>query len=145
MHFIFEHTNVIVVPILALLLKEFGRLDKKSLLNFFLGFLIYFVLVFILGTIFNGVQAKTGNDFWHANYLFMFDQETAAEFIPFLGSLFDINFSIGIFTFYPIMLLVVYVVFNIICFVVFFTIQLIYLIRNKIINKKKEKIIELEE
>ena len=92
----------------------------------------YFGAVFVLGTIFNGIATKTGNNFWSANYLFMFDQETASGFIPFLGELFNINFSIGSLTFYPLMLLVVYVVFNIICFIVFFAIQLIYLIKDKI-------------
>lgn len=35
MHFILEHTNVLVVPILALLLNIFPRLDKKSFKHFF--------------------------------------------------------------------------------------------------------------
>lgn len=141
MHFILEHTNVLVVPILALLLNVFSRLDKQSLKHFFFGFLIYFVVVFVLGTVFNGIAAKTGNNFWHANYLFMFDQETAAGFIPFLGELFNFNFTIGSLTFYPLMLLVVYVVFNIICLLVFFTIQLIYLIKDKIANRgQKDKL-----
>jgi len=135
MHFILEHTNVLVVPILALLLQVFDRLDRKSLKHFFFGFLIYFGAVFVLGTIFNGIATKTGNNFWSANYLFMFNQETASGFIPFLGELFNINFSIGSLTFYPLMLLVVYVVFNIICFIVFFAIQLIYLIKDKITKK----------
>jgi hypothetical protein len=132
MHFIFEHTNVLVVPILALLLKIFDRLDMKSLKHFLVGFLIYFVGVFVLGTTFNGIATATGNSFWEANYLFMFDQETAADFVPFLGKLFDFNFSVGIFTFYPLMLVTVYLVFNAICLLVFFAIQGIYLVkRNK--------------
>ena len=131
MHFIFEHTNVLVVPILALLLKIFDRLDKKSLKHFFFGFLIYFGSVFVLGTIFNAIAKSSGNGFWSANYLFMFDKETAAGFIPFLGSLFDFNFTIGSFTFYPLMLVTVYVVFNIICFIVFFVMQVPYLIKRK--------------
>lgn len=131
MHFILEHTNVLVVPILALLLKIFDRLDKKSLKHFFLGFLIYFVAVFILGTVFNGIAKSTENSFWNANYLFMFDQETAAGFVPFLGDLFNVQFSVGSLTFYPLMLVTVYIVFNIICFVVFFAIQSIYLLKRK--------------
>ena len=132
MHFIFEHTNVLVVPILALLLKIFDRLDMKSLKHFFFGFIIYFVSVFVLGTLFNGIATLTNNSFWNANYLFMFDQETAAGFIPFLGELFNVSFSIGAFTFYPLMLVTVYLVFNVICFIVFFAIQGIYLFkRNK--------------
>lgn len=138
MHFILEHTNVLVIPILALLLKIFDRLDRKSLKHFFFGFLIYFASVFILGTIFNAIAKSTGNNFWSANYLFMFDQEVASEFVPFLGELFNINFSIGNATFYPIMLLVVYVVFNAICFMVFGFIQLIYFIKDKLYKKKQQ-------
>lgn len=131
-HFMLEHTNVLVVPILALLLKIFDRLDAKSFKHFFLGFLIYFAGVFVLGTIFNGVAKTTGNSFWEANYLFMFDQKTAEGFIPFLGKLFDVNFSVGALTFYPLMLCTVYVVFNVICLVVFFSIQGIYLLKRKL-------------
>lgn len=61
----------------------------------------------------------------------MFDQETAAGFIPFLGDLFNVKFNVGVLTFYPLMLITVYVVFNIICFIVFFAIQTIYLLRRK--------------
>lgn len=136
MHFILEHTNVLVIPILALLLNIFPRLDKKSLKHFFFGFLIYFASVFVLGTLFNGIAVATENGFWSANYLFMFDQETAAGFIPFLGELFNVNFNIGIFTFYPLMLLVVYLVFNLICFLVFGVIQLVYFIKDKIQAKR---------
>ena len=132
MHFILEHTNVIVIPILALLLNIFPRLDRKSLKNFFFGFMIYFAAVWILGTVFNGIATSTGNDFWSANYLFMFDQETAAGFIPFLGELFNTQLSLGIFTIYPVIQIVVYLVFNLICFMVFGIIQLVYYIKNKI-------------
>lgn len=131
MHFIFEHTNVLVVPVLALLLKVFERLDMKSLKHFVYGFLIYFVGVFVLGTLFNGIAKSTGNSFWNANYLFMFDKETAVGFIPLLGKLFNFELNVGIFTFYPLMLVTVYLVFNAICFIVFFSIQLIYLLKNK--------------
>ena len=131
MHFILEHTNVLVVPILALLLNIFERLDKKSLKHFFFGFLIYFGSVFVLGTIFNAIAKTTGNGFWSANYLFMFDQETAADFVPFLGKLFEFNIRVGSLTFYPLMLITVYVVFNVICLIVFYVIQLIYMFKCK--------------
>jgi len=132
MHFILEHTNVLVVPVLSLLLGIFPRLDKKSLKHFFFGFLIYYVCVFVLGTVFNGIALATDNSFYYANYLFMFDQATAADLIPFMGKLFDFNFRIGIFTFYPLMQIIVYVVFNLICFAIFGVIQLIYKIKDRI-------------
>ena len=139
MHFILEHTNVIIVPILALMFGLFPRLDKKALKHYIIGFAIYFVAVWLLGTIFNGVALTTGNGFWSANYLFMFNQEVASGFIGFLGSLFNPAWKIGIFTIYPLIQLVVFLVFNVICLIVFFTIQLIYLIKDKLLKNKNKQ------
>ena len=61
----------------------------------------------------------------------MFDQETAADFVPFLGKLFEFNIRVGSLTFYPLMLITVYVVFNVICLIVFYVIQLIYMFKCK--------------
>ena len=144
MHFILEHTNVIIVPILALLYGLFPRLDKKALKHYLIGFAIYFVAVWILGTMFNAIALSSGNDFWSANYLFMFDQATAAGFIEFLGSLFNPAWTIGKITIYPIIQLTVFVVFNVLCLIVFFTIQLIYKIKDKITKKKKVEEIEVK-
>lgn len=138
MHFILEHTNVIVVPILALALGVFPRLDKKSLKHFLIGFASYFLLVLVLGTIFNGIAKSTGNDFYSANYLFMFDKETAADLIPFTESLFDINFNIGSLTLYPIIQPLIGIVFTLICLAVYGTIRLIYVVKDKI-NKQNVK------
>jgi len=145
MHFILEHTNVIVVPILALLLGLFPRLDKKALKHYLIGFTLYFVLVWLLGTIFNSIAMSTGNDFWSPNYLFMFDQQTAAGFIGFLGDLFNPAWTIGNFTIYPLIQLIVFLVFNIICLIVFFTIQLIYKVKDKILKKKASNSIQITE
>ena len=135
MHFVLEHTNVLVVPILALLLNIFPKLDKQSLKVFFWGFLIYYLSVFVLGTIFNGIAVATDNSFWSANYLFMFDQEVAAGFVPIFGKLFNPTLKLGVFRIYPIIQIVVYLVFNLICFAVFGTILLIYFLKNKTTKK----------
>jgi len=140
MHFILEHTNVIIVPILALMFGLFPRLNKKALKHYLIGFAIYFVSVWLLGTIFNSIAVSTGNDFWSANYLFMFNQEVAAGFIGFLGTLFNPAWHIGSFTIYPLIQLVVFVVFNVICLIVYFTIQLVYIIKDKIYKNKNVEI-----
>ena len=140
MHFILEHTNVIIIPILALMFGLFPRLNNNALKHYLIGFTIYFVAVWLLGSIFNSIALSTGNDFWSANYLFMFNQEVAAGFIGFLGSLFTPAWSIGNFTIYPLIQLVVFVVFNIICLIVFFTIQLVYLIKDKILKQKIKEV-----
>ena len=143
MHFILEHTNVIVVPILALMFGLFPRLDKKALKHYLIGFAIYFVAVWLLGTIFNSIALSTGNSFWSANYLFMFNQEVASGFIGFLGTLFNPAWQIGNFVIYPVIQLVVFLVFNVICLLVYFIIQLIYFIKDKI-SKKKKPVEEIE-
>ncbi len=138
MHFILEHTNVLVIPVLALSYGIFPRLDKKALWDCLLGFTIYFVCAWLLGTIFNAIAIKTGNNFWAANYMFMFDVNKAAKLIPFTKALFDIKFNIGRAVVYPVMQLIVYLVFVAVCTLLFFVIQLIYLIKDKI-QKNRQK------
>lgn len=132
MHFIFEHTNVLLVPILALLFGIFPRLDKYALRDCIIGFSIYFVAVWALGTTFNSVYVVTGNEFWkNVNYLFMFKVE-----LDFTQPLFDINFKIGTATFYPVIQLLIYVIFVLVCVLLYFAMRLIYKIKDKIMSKK---------
>lgn len=139
MHFILEHTNVIVVPILALVLGVFPRLDNKTIKHVLIGFSIYFLSVLLLGTIFNGIAVHTGNDIYEANYLFMFSKEKAMEFIEFVGPIFDITLKLGVFTLYPLMQLIIYAVFIAVCMLVYGVIRLIYFTKDKITSKFKKE------
>lgn len=137
MHFILEHTNIIIVPILALCFKLFKKIDKFALRDCIIGFSCYFLLVLILGTSFNAIALKTGNNFYHANYLFMFDSVKAEKTIKGIKALFDIKFNIGSYiTFYPVIQLLIYVVFAVACVLVFLLIKFVYLIID-LINKKR--------
>lgn len=131
MHFIFEHTNVLIVPVLALLFKIFPRLDKYALRDCLIGFTIYFIIVLLLGSWFNAIKVRTGNDFYEANYMFMLVPDEAVALLPFTQKLFDINFHIGNAVFYPVLQLIVYLVFVAVCVILFFVIQLIYKISDK--------------
>ena len=111
MHFIFEHTNFLAVPVLALLLQLFPRLDKTDLKDCIVGFSVYFAFVFVMGTMFNTVASITGNNFYSANYLFMFDQVVATDFVQAFGALFNAQIKIGHITLYPVIQSLVYVVF----------------------------------
>lgn len=135
MHFILEHTNVMVVPILALLFNVFPRLDKYALRDCLVGFLIYFVSVFAIGTAFNAVAKATGDAFYEVNFLFMFLPKETIDIVEFADVLFDINFEIGYGTFYPIVQLIVLSAFLVICTLLYFAIRLIYKI-NDLIKKK---------
>ncbi len=134
MHFILEHTNVLIVPVLALMFGIFPRLDKSALKHCVVGFVIYFLSVWALGTAFNAIASATGNGFYSANYLFMFSAKDAVELLPFTQALFDINFKIGYATFYPVIQLLVFAVFLLVCILLYFAIRLIYKIKDKTIK-----------
>lgn len=82
MHFIYEHTNVMVVPILCLTLGIFPKMDRRSLLDAFIGFTSYFILCIILNTVLNGIAVKSANDYFEVNYLFMYDKEVILNLVP---------------------------------------------------------------
>ncbi len=141
MHFIFEHTNVLVVPVLALLLQLFPRLDKTALKDCIIGFSIYFAFVWVVGTLFNTIASITNDGFYSANYLFMFDQNVAAGFIPFLGKLFDVKLNLGShITLYPVIQSLIYIVFLALCVGMYYLIRLIYFTKDKIQIKNQNNI-----
>lgn len=134
-HFILEHTNLLIVPILCASLGVFPKIDKKSLKNYVLGFLIYFILVMGLGLCFNALALHTGNDFYSANYFFMFDKEEAIELLPQVEKLFDISFTAGNFIFYPVVWVLMYLVFNSVSIILFLICMLVYKMQGS--GKKK--------
>ena len=136
MHFIFEHSNVLIVPILALLFGFFPRLNKFALRDCVVGFTIYFLSVFALGTMFNAIAEATGKGIYTANFLFMFLPDVAIGMLPFTKALFDINFKIGYATFYPVLQLIVYVVFLLVCVLLYYCFRLVYLVKDKIVLKR---------
>ncbi len=142
MHFMLEHGNVLIVPLLALMFNIFPRLDIKALKDCLIGFAIYFVAVWVLGTTFNAIATATGNGFYEANYLFMFLPDVAIRMLPFTEALFNINFKIGYATFYPVLQLLIFVVFALVCVGLYFAIRLIYKIKDKINAKKQPMLID---
>lgn len=136
MHFILEHSNVLVIPLLALLFGIFPKLDKTALKDCLIGFTIYFVCAWALGTTFNAIALKTANGFWKANYLFMFDASKAVKLLgDGIGKLF-VSFKIGNGTFYPVIQLIIYAVFMVVCVLLWLAIQLVYKLKNIKKNKK---------
>lgn len=132
-HYVTEHTNVILVPILCATLGLFKPLQNKDIKDFIAGFTIYFVAILIIGGTFTGLYNTTGNDYWNCNYLFIFNKAETLGIVGFVGPLFDAK--ITLFNFYTLSLvqLVVYVVFTIICTGVFF---LIKFLTNKSFKKQ---------
>ncbi len=128
-HYIVEHNNVIVTPLLCLILGVFEPITMKDFKSFVIYFTGYYLFVFILGTTFNALKVATGSDYFFCNYLFMFDQETAARLIGFAGELFNIKISIGAVTLYPVIQFLIYCAFFLIGTIMFFILK--YAVRKK--------------
>lgn len=107
MHYLVEHNNVIVTPILCMLLNMFRPLRGVDYKYFVRNFTFYWLFILVLGTILNGVKDITGNDYFQVNYLFMFMREATEKIVGFVGPWFDIQIHIGPFTLYPIVQLAV--------------------------------------
>lgn len=138
MHYVFEHTNVLVIPVLCLTLDLFPKPDRKTLRDCLIGFTGYFVTVLTLGTAFNAVAAKTGKSFYSANYMFMFDQKTAAGLIKPLGELFDTQIHLGDYAvLYPVAQTTVYLVFATLCVLMYFALRLACEVAQKARDKQK--------
>ncbi len=112
-HYIVEHHNVILTPLLCLTLGIFKPIEKKDFKNFALGFTGYYLFVYILGTIFNSIYLAdtVKNSYFYCNYLFMFDQETATRLLPFAGKLFNYRLDIGPIVTYPLVQFLIYLAF----------------------------------
>ena len=132
-HYIVEHTKVFAVPILCLVLKVFKPLTLKSLKHFSVGFTAYWAFILVLGTISNGLKRMPElskiSSFFTANHLFMFDKDTARGLLGFTDPLFENGvIKFGHFELYPLVQILIYVVFMAICIGVFF---LIYALTTK--------------
>ncbi len=132
-HYIVEHTKVLVVPVLCLVLGIFKPINMRSLKHFSIGFSIYYLFVFVLGTISNGLyRIFEGNqiqNFFYANHLFMFDKEIARGLVGFTDPLFEnLVIKLGAFEIYPLVQGLVYIVFMTICIGIFL---LIYALTSK--------------
>ncbi|MBE5756674.1 MAG: hypothetical protein E7342_02625 [Clostridiales bacterium] len=134
-HYIAEHTNVILIPILCATLRIFAPLKNKDVKHFIIGFTIYFLFILLVGGIFTGLKETTGNDYWNCNYLFMFNKEETMAIVGFVGPLFDMKIVIANFFTLSLTQLLVYLVFMGICTGAFFLMKLL-------LNKNTKKLID---
>lgn len=136
MHFITEHTHVLIVPILSLVFKIFKRIDKSAIKDAFIGFSVYFIFCLIFGTLMNGIAKYTQNSKYEVNYLFMFDMKKAIEVLPFIANIAKIQFTFNCFVLYPIVQLLVYVMYFLLCIIIWLIIRCGYRVydRKKILK-----------
>lgn len=104
-HYIFEHSYVLIIPSLAFGLDLYPRVNKKSMLYAFIGFTTYFLFVFFLGIMINGYSEELGET---VNYFYMFDTEVAFDYFPFLSFAGNWHLQFGRFSFYPMVVTIVY-------------------------------------
>lgn len=143
-HYILEHTNVLVIPVLCLLLGLFPRIDRRTLRDCLTGYAIYYVVILLFGTFCNalsayhgGVDTPLGGTLW-VNYLFMFHPDYAEKnLLPFAGKLFGPAVHVGEYvTFYPLGQAIVFFVFALLCVAIWAGIRGVYKLADRLTGKK---------
>lgn len=137
MHFVYEHTLVFLVPVLALWLRVFPRFDRKAIKYTVIGFTIYFAFCLIFGTILNGYSDITGTK---VNYFFMFDLKKAFDYFPFLSFAERYSIEFGRFELYPIIVSVVYVGFSVFYLLIYLLTRYLYKYEDDRLELRKSAI-----
>ena len=114
LHYIFEHSLVLIIPVLAMGLRIFPRVTRRSLKYAAIGFVCYFVFCAIGGGLLNIFSDHTGQEI---NYFFMFDIDKAESFVAAISAARALPVTIGAFIFYPILMIVVFIAFSLLCLV----------------------------
>ncbi|MBR2929755.1 MAG: YwaF family protein [Clostridia bacterium] len=122
-HFLFEHTLVLLVGAMGMGLRLVPRLKPVSLKYCFVGYTAYFLFVFILGTILNGYSDLTGET---VNYFYMFDHDIAFDYFPFLTFTENYYFTFGRFIVYPLVVLILYFGFALLSFLYYLLVRYLY-------------------
>ena len=114
-HFLIEHMQVLVVPMLCMMLRIFERPGKRAYLHLVIGFSCYFLFCLIAGTIINGFEQELGQG--RVNFFYIFDVARAADEIPLIAFMQNNHLVIGRFEFYPLFQVFMYFGFLILCLV----------------------------
>ncbi|MBR3864306.1 MAG: YwaF family protein [Clostridia bacterium] len=135
-HYVVEHTNVILAPILCATLGLFPKLKNKHVIDFVVGFALYFTFILLVGGTFTGIKELGGPnaDYWNCNYLFMFNKAETSKIVGFVAPLFDIKVKLFNFFTLSMIQLVVFASFTAICTGVFFLMRLLPTIIAKLSN-----------
>ena len=141
-HYIFEHSLVMAVPALAMGLRIFPRLEKKSLLYMWVGFTAYFVFIFTIGTIVNGYASRIG---YKVNYFYMFDLDMAFDYFPFLTFTGEYCYQFGRFEVYPLVIFIVYAGFQLFCLLFYALVKVFYRMEDDHLNLRLSSITLYEE
>ena len=136
-HFIYEHSLVLIVPAVCMLLRIFPRIKVNSLKHMWFGFSCYFLFCLISGTILNGFAVETG---FKVNYFYIFDLDKAFDYFPFLSFSSKFALHLGRFVLYPVFQLIIYLGFiGIVCLFYLFT-QMMYKVIDDHLALRKSRI-----
>ena len=124
MHFVLEHSLVLMIPVLAMGLRIFPRVSRRALKYALIGFSIYFVFCLTAGMIINGYA--DGVNLKRVNFFFLFDLQKAYGFFPFLSFTSNVHWQFGRFEVYPIFVMILYVAFQLLSIGFYFLVQFIY-------------------
>ena len=103
---------MLIIPVLAMGLRIFPHVTRKSLKYAAIGYVSYFVFCIIGGGILNALSDYTGQE---VNYFFMFDLDKAKSFVGVIERAEVFGVTIGAYTFYPILMVVVFFAFAALC------------------------------
>lgn len=137
-HYIDEHSFVILIPILAMSLGLFPRLESSAIKHMAKYFTIYFVCAFIGGTIINGLD--TTANFYPVNCFYMFDLERALSYVPFVGFTGLVHWEYMGFEMYPILVITIYVIFMLLNLLFYFMMRSLYKLSDKVGCKSKSEL-----
>ena len=142
LHYIFEHSLVLMVPVLAMGLRLFPRLTRRSLKYMLIGFCCYFAFCLICGGLLNVFSDYTGEE---VNYFFMFDLDKAKSFVSFISFVEVLPVTLGAYTFYPLMMPIIFVGFLLLCLVFYRVTLFCYRVEEDHLALRKAGIDLLEE
>ena len=137
MHYVLEHSLVLMIPALAMGLRIFPRIERPSLKYTLIGFSAYFIFCLTSGTILNGYADKTG---FEVNYFFLFDVNKAFSYFPFFTFTEKVHLVFGRFEIYPIFVILIYVLFLLLCVVFYHTVKFLYKIEDDHLALRKSAI-----
>ena len=122
-HYYIEHMLVFIVPLLMVTLRLMERPDKRAIKHFFIGFSIYFVFCSAGGIICNGFLYKPYSFFYdEVNYFYLFDN-TVASVLLVLSFTYAWPVTVGGYIFYPLYMMMIYILFSIFCVGFYFCYQ----------------------
>lgn len=136
-HYMFEHMLVFIVPVLCAGLRIFPRIQKDGLKHMFVGYVIYFVFCMVSGILINAYAANVAT---RVNYFYIFDLKKAMSYVPFIKIVDILPITINGYTFYPLLMVVIFVGFLLLCFIWYWATKKLFVMNDDHFELRKARI-----